>query len=104
MAPQESSASTSLAPSPLTRSPTFLAVVQRATAFDHVTGSPASSSQLSLRLHDVYRRAAASREAIRLEQELRKAETRVELKEMLQLRIARNTNSVIVDEMQLIDD
>ena len=69
-------------PHPFNRSPTFLAVVHQATAFDHVT-SAASTAQLSLRLHDCYKRAEAAREAIRLEQERRKAEQRVEFQEML---------------------
>ena len=61
-------------------------VVRSATALEHVfnqDSSQTASAQLSLRLHDVYQRAAAAREQIRLTQERRKEEQRDEFRAML---------------------
>ena len=72
---------------PLVRTPSMLAIVKSVTALDHVlhnaSSSPASAAQLSMRLHDIYQRAAAAREMIRLTQERRKEEQRDEFRAML---------------------
>jgi hypothetical protein len=65
-------------------SASLLAVVKSATALDHtLAGAYSSSAQLSLRLHEIYQKASASREAIRLEQERIKAERMMVFRAML---------------------